>query len=120
MVETSAKASSVLMISMSPCGSMVVVPSARWILVLEKARTTWHMASHWRILAKNLLPNPSPLLAPATNPATSTNSTVAGTILSVLYILARTPSRASGTGTIPVLGLNGSKRVIGRQYFAVS
>ena len=32
------------------------------------------------MLAKNLLPNPSPLLAPLTNPAISTISTVADNV----------------------------------------
>ena len=37
------------------------------------------MASVSRILAKNLLPKPSPLDAPFTKPAISTNSIVVGT-----------------------------------------
>lgn len=35
------------------------------------------------MLARNLLPSPSPLLAPRTNPAMSTNSTVVGTCSSI-------------------------------------
>ena len=54
--------------------------------------------------ARNLLPRPSPLDAPATRPAISTNSTVAGTTLFVSYILARVSRRLSGTGTIPTFG----------------
>ncbi len=69
-----------------------------------KARTTWQMAWHSRMWARNLLPRPSPLDAPATRPAISTNSTVAGTTLSVSYILARTSRRSSGTGTMPTFG----------------
>jgi hypothetical protein len=40
---------------------------------------TWQMASVVRMLFKKALPMPSPLLAPFTRPAMSTNSTVAGT-----------------------------------------
>ena len=54
--------------------------------------------------ARNLLPSPSPCDAPATKPAMSTNSTVAGTTFSVSYIFASTSSRSSGTGTIPTFG----------------
>lgn len=57
-----------------------------------------------RILARNWLPKPSPLLAPATSPAMSTNVTVAGTIFLLPYTLARPFSLGSGMGTIPVLG----------------
>ena len=37
------------------------------------------MESHSRMLARNWLPRPSPLLAPFTRPAMSTNSTEVGT-----------------------------------------
>ena len=69
-----------------------------------KTRTTWQITLHSRMFAKNLLPSPSPFEAPAINPAISTNSTVAGTILSESYILPSTCNRLSGTPTIPVLG----------------
>ena len=46
----------------------------------SKARTTWQMASASRMLARNLLPSPSPSDAPRTMPAMSTKSTVAGRI----------------------------------------
>src|SRR5260221_205020 len=73
----SASASSVLMVSMSETGSTL---PATWItLGSSKQRTTWAMASVSRILARNLLPSPSPFEAPATSPAMSTNSTTAGT-----------------------------------------
>lgn len=39
---------------------------------------TWQMASVSLMLARNLLPSPSPLEAPRTSPAMSTNSTVVG------------------------------------------
>ena len=56
------------------------------------------------MLARNLLPKPSPLEAPATSPAISTKVTVAGVIFSAWYILAMTFKRSSGTGTMPVFG----------------
>ncbi len=79
MVWMSARMSSVLIISISRFGSMLVL-SWRKMSGSSKALTTWTMAEHWRILARNLLPKPSPLEAPATRPAMSTNSTVAGMI----------------------------------------
>jgi len=62
------------------------------------------MASTSRILAKNLFQSPSPVLAPRTIPAISTNSTAAGTIFAELIVAARALSRASWTFTIPVFG----------------
>ena len=56
------------------------------------------------MLAKNLFPNPSPLLAPFTNPAMSTISTVVGTTLSGLTIFSNTARRSSGTVITPTLG----------------
>ena len=56
------------------------------------------------MLARNLLPSPSLVLAPRTMPAMSTNDTVAGMILAEPKILARTASRGSGTPTTPMLG----------------
>ena len=57
-----------------------------------------------RMLARNLFPSPSPLEAPFTIPAMSTNSTVAGTTRAECTISSSTSSRASGTSTTPVLG----------------
>ena len=62
------------------------------------------IASQFRMLARNLLPKPSPLEAPATKPAISTKVTVAGMIFDELWRLASFCKRSSGTGTIPVLG----------------
>ncbi len=84
--------------------SSTIFWSARRMSSFLKARTTWQIAWHSRIWARNLLPRPSPLEAPCTNPAMSTNSTVAGTTLSVSYILARVSSLSSGTGTMPTFG----------------
>lgn len=70
----------------------------------SKARTTWQMASASRMLARNLLPRPSPSEAPRTMPAMSTNETVAGRIFSDPWISASRSRRASGSGTTPTLG----------------
>src|SRR5690606_1686335 len=70
----------------------------------SKQRTTWVMASTSRMWARNLLPRPSPLAAPATRPAMSTNSTAVGITFCGLMISARAFRRGSGTGTTPTLG----------------
>ena len=57
-----------------------VEPSTWMIFSSSKQRTTWTMEAHSRILARNLLPSPSPLLAPFTRPAMSTNSMIAGVV----------------------------------------
>ena len=62
------------------------------------------MASVSRMLARNLLPRPSPFEAPATSPAMSTNSTAAGTTFCGCAISAMTSSRGSGTSTMPTFG----------------
>jgi len=69
-----------------------------------KQRTTWTIASVSLIFAKNLLPRPSPLDAPATRPAISTNSTIAGWVFSGLTIAMSFSILGSGTSTIPILG----------------
>ena len=57
------------------------------------------------MLAKNLLPKPSPLLAPFTRPAISTISTVVGiTPRSGLQSSPNLTSRSSGTVITPTLG----------------
>ena len=108
LVSSSASCNSRLMMSMSSLACLIIsssgLLSARTMSLDLKARTTWQMAWHSRIAPRNLLPRPSPLLAPWTSPAMSTNSTVAGTTLSVSYILARTSRRSSGTGTMPTFG----------------
>ena len=70
----------------------------------SNARTTWQIASASRMLARNLLPRPSPSEAPRTMPAMSTNDTVAGRMRSELKISASRLSRASGSGTTPTFG----------------
>ncbi len=98
----SASASSVWITSMSEIGSTL---PATWItLSSEKQRTTLAMAAVSRMLARNWLPRPSPLEAPATRPAMSTNSTTAGSTFSGLAIAASLSRRASGTSTMPTFG----------------
>ena len=76
-----------------------------WITSLSsKHLTTWTIASTSLIFDKNLFPKPSPLLAPFTNPAISTNSIFVGIIF---WLELRSPSSCnlwSGTETIPLLG----------------
>jgi len=62
------------------------------------------MASTSRIWDRNLLPSPSPSLAPFINPAISTNSIVAGVTFSGFIIFASSSSLLSGTGTVAILG----------------
>ena len=63
------------------------------------------IASVSRILAKNLLPSPSPLLAPLTKPAISTISTVVGmTPRSGLQSSPNLIRRSSGTVMTPTFG----------------
>ena len=80
------------------------LPETWTTLSSSKQRTTWAIASVSRILAKNLLPRPSPFDAPATSPAISTNSIVVGKTRSGLTMLAKASILVSGTGTIPILG----------------
>ena len=101
-VSRSASASSVLTISMSASGS--TLPSTWTTLSSSKQRTTCTMASVSRIFARNLLPSPSPLEAPATSPAISTNSMAVGITFSGLTISASLSWRGSGTGTTPTFG----------------
>ncbi len=98
----SARASSVLIVSMSAAGSMEF---DTWVTFSSsKQRTTWAMASHSRILARNWLPSPSPLEAPATSPAMSVNSTVVGITFSGFTNSASLSRRVSGIETMPELG----------------
>ncbi len=98
----SASISSVLITSMSRTGS--TEPETWWMSSSSKQRTTWTMASTSRMWVRNLLPRPSPWLAPLTSPAMSTNSIAAGITTLVLAIFCRTASRASGTVTMPTFG----------------
>ena len=91
-----------LMVSMSSDG--LTLPSTWTTLGSSKARMTWQIASASRMLARNLLPNPSPVLAPRTMPAMSTKDTVAGTSLAEPNSAPSTASRLSGTPTTPTFG----------------
>ena len=62
------------------------------------------MASASRMCDKNLLPRPSPVEAPFTIPAMSTNETGAGRIFSELKIVASCARRTSGRFTTPMFG----------------
>ena len=90
------------MTSMSDLGSTC---PATWVTSSsENTRTTWQIASHSRMLARNLLPSPAPSEAPATRPAMSTKVTGAGTIRSEANISANVANRGSGSGTTPSFG----------------
>jgi hypothetical protein len=62
------------------------------------------IASHSRMLERKSLPLPSPLEAPATRPAMSTMSIVAGMTTLVPAICWSFSMRSSGTRTTPTLG----------------
>ncbi len=87
---------------MSEIGSTLPVT---WITFgSSKQRTTFTIASVSRMCDRNWLPKPSPLDAPATSPAMSTNSTIAGTMRSGFTISASFPRRGSGSSTMPTFG----------------
>jgi hypothetical protein len=92
----------VLIVSMSFLGE--IFPSTCTTLSSLNARMTWQIASDSRMFARNLLPRPSPSLAPRTMPAMSTKSTVAGRTRWDWKISASLPSRGSGTPTTPMFG----------------
>ena len=94
--------SSVSTVSASRIGS--TLPSTWVTSPSSKQRSTCTMASTSRIFARNWLPSPSPLLAPRTRPAMSTNSRLVGTVFCDLPILVSMSSRGSGTATRPTLG----------------
>ena len=97
---------------MSRIGS---IPPSTWVTSPpSKQRTTWAMASHSRILARNWLPRPSPLAAPRTSPAISTNVSRVGMISLEPAIFASSSRRWSGTATSPTLGSMVQKGIIGR------
>ena len=98
----SASISSVRIVSMSSGGD--TLPSTWLTSSSRKTRVTWQIASDSRMCDRNLLPSPSPSLAPRTMPAMSTNCTVAGTVRADENISASTGSRGSGTPTTPTLG----------------
>ena len=101
-ISTSAIMSSRSMMPVSRRGS---APPSTWMTFSSsKQRTTWTMALVSRMWERNLLPRPSPRLAPFTSPAISTNSITAGVVFFGRYISLSLSRRASGTATIPTLG----------------
>ena len=62
------------------------------------------IASTSLMCERNLFPKPSPLEAPFTKPAISTNEIVVFIIFLDLEIFAKFCNLLSGTGTIPTLG----------------
>ena len=66
------------------------------------ARTRWRRPRG--CAPRNLLPRPSPLLAPSTSPPMSTNCTAAWTTFWLLDISASRSSRSSGTLATPTFG----------------
>ena len=83
--------------------SFWVIDSSKWralhsyLLIIDSRprirlvqMLTWTRESHSLIFARNLLPKPSPLLAPLTSPAISTYSTVVATMFCDLLISLRT------------------------------
>ena len=56
------------------------------------------------MFARNLLPKPSPLDAPATSPAISTNVMYVGIIFSDFAIFESFSNLSSGTVTTPIFG----------------
>ena len=91
-----------LTVSMSSLGE--TRPSTCTTFSSVKTRITWQIASASRMVARNLLPSPSPTLAPLTIPAMSTKSTVAGMSFCESNTLASPAIRTSGTPTTPMLG----------------
>src|SRR5690625_3190893 len=101
-VSKSDKINSRLIISISSIGS--IFPETCVILSSWKQRTTGQIASTWRILDRNWVPNPSPLLAPSTIPAISVNSNAVGTVFFGFTSSVNLFKRSSGTSTIPTFG----------------
>ena len=98
----SARIISVWIVEMSEAG--FTSPSTWVTSSSRKTRVTWQIAADSRMWDRNLLPRPSPCEAPATMPAMSTNSTVAGRILAEPKISASVARRGSGTPTMPTFG----------------
>ena len=102
ILSKSAKTNSKFIISISRIGS--TAPSTCIMSLLSKHLTTSTKASVSLIRDKNLLPNPSPWLAPFTRPAISVNSNAVGINLSGLYKSFNIYSLSSGTVTTPTFG----------------
>ena len=114
MVWRSARISSVLIVSMSSLGE--TLPSTCTTFSSLKARMTWQIASDSRMFARNLLPRPSPSLAPRTMPAMSTKSTVAGRMRCEPKISASLVEAGVGDADHADVRLDRGERVVGRQH----
>ena len=101
-ISRSANINSKLIVSISLIGS--TLPSTCTTFPSSKHLTTSTIASVSLICDKNLFPRPSPLLAPLTNPAMSTNSITACVVFCGLYISVNLSNLSSGTGTTPTFG----------------
>ena len=74
------------------------------------------MASHSRMLARNLLPSPAPSDAPFTMPAMSTNVTGAGTIFSEREDLGELVEPRIGQRDHALVRLDRRERIVGGQH----
>ena len=108
---------SVSITSLSKIGS--TPPATCTTLGSSKHLMTWITASTSLILPKNLLPKPSPLLAPFTNPAISTNSITVGTTFCGFTRPSKICNRLSGTVTTPTLGSMVQKGKFAASAFAL-
>ena len=78
----------------------------------SKQRTTWAMASHSQILARNWFPRPSPFDAPRTRPAISTKVSRVGMISFDPAISAHGKPRV-GHSDVADIRLDRAERVVG-------
>ncbi len=108
----SASISSVSMVSISASGA--ILPSTWVMSPSSKQRTTWAMASHSRILARNWLPRPSPCEAPRTRPAMSTKVRRVGTICAELAISRQRVEARIRHRHLADIRLDGAERIIRR------
>ena len=113
----SARISSVWIVSMSDDGS--TLPSTCTTSGSPKARITWQIASASRMLARNLLPSPSPSLAPRTMPAMSTNDTVAGRIRALPKTSASFGQPLVRQRDHPDVGLDRRERVVRGEHLVL-
>ena len=91
------------MVSMSLPG--LTLPSTWMTSGSSNTRMTWQIASASRMWDRNLLPSPSPSLAPRTMPAMSTKlDRWPARCAAEPNTSASTASRGSGTPTTPTLG----------------
>ena len=102
MISRSAKISSVLMISTSLIGS--IAHSTCTTSLSLKYLKTCTIASTSLMCERNLFPNHSPLLAPFTRPAISTNSILECIFFFECDISASVSTLGSFTSTIPIFG----------------